>query len=106
MLEGFVQKSGKLDLPTLIQRLTEAPAKVLGLSKLGIGSISIGSNADLVLIDPESEWLVNASDFESKGKNTPLIGDVLKGRVKLTIANGNIVFDSEKRLQFDRNSFA
>lgn len=104
-LMGLVH-SGKLDLPTLIQRLTEAPAKVLGLSKLGIGSISIGSNADLVLIDPESEWLVNASDFESKGKNTPLIGDVLKGRVKLTIANGNIVFDSEKRLQFDRNSFA
>ena len=98
--------SGQLELHTLIHRLTLAPTQVLGLSNLGLGSISVGSIADVVLFDPELQWEVNPNDFLSKGKNTPLAGEILKGKVKLTIAKGRIVFDSENKMLDVRNSFA
>jgi dihydroorotase len=91
-LMGLVHQ-GLIDLPTLVHRLTAGPASVLGERYEELSTLRKGSPADLVLFDPDEEWVVDPSTFLSKGKNTPLDGETLKGRVKLTIAQGQIAYD-------------
>jgi dihydroorotase len=91
-LMGLVH-DGSIDLPTLVHRLTVGPASVIGERFAELATLAEGTPADLVLFDPDEEWQVDASAFASKGKNTPLDGEMLKGRVKLTIAGGEVVFD-------------
>ena len=91
-LMGLVH-DGSIDLPTLVHRLTVGPVSVIGDRFAELVTLAEGTPADLVLFDPNEEWQVDVSDFASKGKNTPLDGDTLKGRVKLTIAGGEVVFD-------------
>ena len=87
-------------LPTLIHRLTAGPAEVLGPEYLDLATLSRGTPADLVLIDPNEEWTVDSSEFASKGRNTPLDGTRLRGRVVATIAGGSLVYMSkELRIQ-------
>ncbi len=86
---------GRIGLPTLIERLTVGPARVLGPEYAPLASLAAGTSADLVLFDPQAEWIVDAGKFASKGKNTPLDGVKLRGRVFATIANGEIVYLSE-----------
>ena len=85
--------SGLVDLPTVIQRLTTGPAEVLGDRFAQIATLAYGSPADLVLFDPNEEWMVDPMTFRSKGKNTPLAGVTMRGKVKLTIARGQIAYD-------------
>ena len=66
------------------------PAKVLGIPK---GSLQIGRDADVVLIDPQAEYHVDAERFYSKSKNSPYGGRRLKGRVMMTILSGKIVYE-------------
>jgi len=88
-------ESGEIDLPTLIARLTLGPARVLGPSLPGklpkLGTLQSGAPADLVIFDPRRAWTVRAADFASKGKNTPLEGCGLRGRVLATLVGGRIV---------------
>ncbi len=91
-LMGLVH-GGALDLPTLVQRLTAGPASVLGEGYAGLATLRKGTPADVVLFDPDESWVVDAATFASKGKNTPLDGETLVGRVKLTVAGGAIAFD-------------
>jgi dihydroorotase len=73
----------------VIARLTEGPAKVLGRTP---ATLRPGARADIVIFDPEQSWMVDPQDFASKGKNTPLIGQQLKGQVMLTMFGGQIAF--------------
>lgn len=66
------------------------PAKVLGIPK---GSLQTGREADIVLIDPEAEYIVDVDRFYSKSKNSPYGGRRLKGRVMMTILSGKIVYE-------------
>ena len=92
--------SGRISLPTLVERLTAGPARILGMEYGPLGSLAPGTPADVVLFDPDLEWTVNASEFASKGKNTPLDGTNLRGRVLATVAVGKIIHQSEQlRLQ-------
>ena len=91
-LMGLVH-AGALDLRTLVHRLTAGPAAVLGDRFSELATLREGTPADLVLFDPGEEWTVDAASFASKGKNTPLDGQTLRGRVKLTIARGQIAYD-------------
>ena len=84
--------SGALTLPTLVDRLTAAPARFLGVD---LGTLRPGSSADVTLFDPNSEWVVDPASFASKGKNTPLAGATLKGRVAATIAAGSVVHEDQ-----------
>ena len=84
--------SGRMDLPALIERLTVGPARVLGAEYAPLASLAPGTPADLVLFDPQAEWTVDSGKFASKGKNTPLEGVTLRGRVSATIASGEIVY--------------
>ena len=84
---------GAIPLPVLIEKLTASPAEFLGRSDLG--TLRPGSPADVTIIDPEAEWVVDPSEFASKGKNTPLAGATLWGRVATTVFAGRVVY-SEK----------
>jgi dihydroorotase len=89
-LMGLVHRSD-LDLITLISKLTDGPAKIIGRDG-ELGTLAPGATADVTIFDPDSEWLVDTSTFASKGKNTPLAGSTLKGKVVATIARGQLVY--------------
>jgi dihydroorotase len=83
--------AGRLPLATLIAALTERPARTFGLAG---GTLAVGAPADVVVFDPEEEWTVDPADFTSKGRNTPLAGLRLRGRVRLTLLEGVVVYDA------------
>jgi dihydroorotase len=78
-----------LELVDLIASLTSRPAQAWNLP---YGSLAPGSAADVVVLDPDQAWVVDPERFLSKGKNTPLTGQTLRGLVLLTLAQGNIVY--------------
>lgn len=82
-------QSGDLPLKLLIRRLTVEPSNAFGLSS---GTLGAGAEADVCVFDPLAEWTVDPSDFASKGKNTPLAGRRLRGKVTATVFNGRIVY--------------
>ena len=86
---------GTFSLGTLIKSLTSAPVRAWDLDKRtglsGLGTLAPGAPADLVIFDPDMEWTVDVGDFRSKGKNTPLEGRTLKGKVLVTISEGEIM---------------
>ena len=90
-LMGLVHR-GKLDLVTLVSKLTHEPASFLRRSDLG--TLKPGAQADVVIFDPNAEWAVNPDEFVSKGKNTPLAGAVLRGKVIATVYGGVVVYSS------------
>jgi len=92
-LMGLVHR-GDISLVSLINKLTAAPANIIG-KKYGPGTLAIGSSADVTIFDPNLEWTVDTKDFASKGKNTPLAGDRLKGKVVATIYGGKVVYKDE-----------
>jgi dihydroorotase len=83
-----------LPLPALIEKLTVAPVRALGLDRhvQGLGTLSVGAPGDVALIDPEGEWTVEPERFASKGRNTPLAGRRLRGRVVATVYGGQVVY--------------
>ena len=90
---------GRIALPALIERMSAAPARVLGLE---LGSLKRGWPADLVFIAHDAEWTVDAGLFASKARNTPLDGVGLRGRVMATICAGRVVFDARAGLALPR----
>ena len=82
--------SGEVTLPLLIDKLTQAPARFLGRE---LGTLRPGAPADVVALDAGAEWVVDTAAFASKGKNTPLEGATLRGRVAATVYGGAVVYD-------------
>jgi dihydroorotase len=78
-----------ISINRLIEMFTIEPAKLL---KLDAGTLSIGAKADITLIDPNREWTVDTSTFESLSRNTPFHGWKLKGRAVRTIVGGEMVW--------------
>jgi dihydroorotase len=72
--------------------MTADPARVLGLEK---GTLQVGADADITIIDTAREWVVEADRFYSKSRNTPFDGWKMKGRAVKTIVGGRVVY-SEK----------
>ncbi len=87
--------SGKLPLITLIAKLTGEPARIIGDKYGKLGTLEIGTPADITIFDPTLEWVVDTGAFASKGKNTPLAGSVLKGKVMATISQGKLVYKDD-----------
>jgi dihydroorotase len=92
ILMGLVHR-GEIDLMMLMSKLTFEPAKVL--RKNDMGTLKVGAPADVIIFDPDAEWVVDPSAFASKGRNTPLAGCVLKGRVMSTIYGGEVVYKDD-----------
>ena len=82
--------TGALPLVTLIGALTERPAEAWHLQA---GTLRPGSLADLVIFDPDEVWKVEPEHFASLGRNTPLRGATLRGRVRQTWQGGRPVYD-------------
>jgi len=76
-------------LPQIVRLMSANPAKCLGISG---GKIAIGENADLTVVSLDEEWTVEPEKFLSKGRNTPLKGEKLAGRVKYTVADGTLIY--------------
>lgn len=81
---------GKLPLEVVVKAMTVNPANAYNLDA---GRIDIGKFANVTVVDPDLEWVVDPSRFYSKGKNTPFKGWRLKGRVIKTIYRGKVVYD-------------
>ncbi|MDO8692434.1 MAG: dihydroorotase [Dehalococcoidia bacterium] len=102
--------SGQMELSLVISKLTSGPASIIlgagsteqearpslashsPLLAPGAGSLLVGAPADIAIFDPERTWIVDPGRFASKGKNTPLAGITLKGRVVATVYNGSVVY--------------
>ncbi|MBN1485942.1 MAG: amidohydrolase family protein, partial [Chloroflexia bacterium] len=85
----FLSHRNIVDLSTAISALTCNPARILGLPQ---GTLQIGRPADIVIFDPEEEWTITTESLASKGKNTPLLGIKLRGRVRWTLLQGEVIW--------------
>lgn len=85
----YLYHTGKLNLLDIISLMSTNPAKILGISA---GSLSKGAAADVVIFDPDEEWVVDVNKLHGKSKNCPFKGKTLKGRVKYTVLGGKIVY--------------
>lgn len=85
--------SGLLTVEELVIKMSLNPARILGLNK---GSLHIGADADISVIDPELKETVNVKGFASKGQNSPYDGWELKGLPVLTLVGGTIVMKDRK----------
>jgi dihydroorotase len=86
----------KLPLARAIESLTTGPSRVLAGRSRRNGSVGLveGAPADLVVFDRSDSWLVTAEGLTSRGKNSPLIGRELPGRVLVTIAGGRLAYEA------------
>lgn len=92
VVHSWLVVPGIIDLPTLVDRMAVAPARVFGLSG---GTLRRGSVADITIFDPARQWTVDPARFRTKGRNTPYAGRTLTGRVACTIVDGTIVYESD-----------
>ena len=85
----YLVHTGKLSLIEAIKKLTYSPASILNIPNQG--SIEIGKEANMTVIDLNEEWVVDASKFKSKCRISPFDGYKLKGKPKMTIIKGKII---------------
>ena len=82
-------EKGVLTVMQMAEKMSYNPAKILGLDK---GSLAEGKIADVVIIDPNEEYVIDKNTFASKGRNTPFHGRTVRGKVKVTICDGKVVY--------------
>lgn len=75
----------------MAEKMSYNPARILHLDDKG--SLKKGKTADVVIIDPEEEYTIDVKQFVSKGKNSPFNGKKVKGKVKMTICSGTVVYE-------------
>lgn len=80
---------GYLTPTQMVEKMSYNPARILGIDR---GTLLEGKTADVVIFNPEKEYVINAEEFVSKGHNTPFHGRTVKGVVEYTIHHGKIVF--------------
>ncbi len=80
-----------LDLNSALERITCAPARIL---RIEAGTLGLGAAADVCLFEPDTEWVVESHALYSNGRNTPLDGRRVRGRVKQVLVDGRSVFEA------------
>jgi dihydroorotase len=85
---GLAQRLG---LAATLARITSEPARILGIEA---GRLVVGAPADLVLFDPRASVRITPAALKSQGKNTPFLGAELDGGVRLTLVEGNVVYEA------------
>jgi dihydroorotase len=85
-----------LPLEVIVRALTIDASRAIGLGRRiqGLGTLSVGTPGNVAILDPDAEWVVEPETFASKGKNTPLAGRKLRGRVLTTVFNGQVAYDA------------
>ena len=84
-------EEGYLTPYQMAEKMSYNPAKILGLDR---GVAEEGKPADLVVFDPQREYVINPADFYSKGKNTPFDGFEVSGEVIYTLVDGEVVYEA------------
>ena len=87
-ISELVQKN-VLDWPEFVRKICLNPAEILGIKK---GNLKTGADADLVIVSPDKEWIVEKSGFFSRSRNCAFLGRKLKGLVEYTIYAGKIAY--------------
>ena len=82
--------NGDMDWKTLIRAMSTRPAELLGLPG---GSLRPGAPADIIVIDPDTPWVLDPADLKSQCKNTPFDEARFSGRVMRTIVSGRTVYE-------------
>ncbi|MBM3250613.1 MAG: dihydroorotase [Candidatus Omnitrophica bacterium] len=82
-------QTGILDWNSLVEKISLNPARILGLKK---GTLSVGQDADIIVVSPEKEWVVKKEALLSKSRNSPFLGRTLKGVVEYTLCNGKVAY--------------
>ena len=77
----------------LIRKLPSTPADIFNLKS---GKLSLGSDADILIFNPNLEYLIDVSKFHSKSKNSPFDGWKVKGKVMHTLVQGKTVYSAIK----------
>lgn len=85
-----VVRGGTLTLEQLADKMSAAPARILGLEG---GAVEPGAPADLTVVDLNEAWTIDPAQFVSKGKNTPFAGREVYGKVRYTIVDGAIRYE-------------
>lgn len=83
-------QSKRLEWPALIDRMSCAPARVLGLDR---GTLRPGSMADVTIFDPAEKWVIDPGLFNSRSRNTPFAGWSVEGRVTQTVVGGQVMYN-------------
>lgn len=78
-------------LPEALARITRAPADVLGMAG---GDLAIGAVADVCVFDPQADWRLTPETLKSRGKNSPWLGYMMRGKVKSTLVAGRLVYQA------------
>ncbi|HVE82881.1 MAG TPA: dihydroorotase [Myxococcales bacterium] len=86
--------AGALSPSRAVALLTDGPARAFGLPG---GHLGKGAAADVTVIDPSAEWVVDAERFRSRCRNTPFHGRKVRGRVTHTVVGGRAVFEEAQR---------
>jgi dihydroorotase len=89
LLHDRLVRTGRIGLPTLIARMSHAPARLLNLPG---GALAPGSPADVTIVDPEREVTIDPRAFQSRSRNTPFAGLRTRGAPVMTIVGGRIVW--------------
>lgn len=90
ILDRFV-RTGILGMERMVEMFSRNPARILGLER---GTIAKGAVADITVLDPDREWVVKSTDFESRSRNTPFEGYKLRGAPAMTIVKGRVVWSA------------
>jgi dihydroorotase len=82
-------EAGVLSITALVEKMSLNPARILGIDR---GALEVGAVADITIIDTALEWVVETDKLASKSKNSPWLGEKMKGSAVYTIVGGKVVF--------------
>ena len=86
----YLVHTGKLTPYAMVERMSSRPAQIIGIDR---GSLAEGKIADITIIDPDREYVIDSEEFASLGKNTPFNGFKVRGKAITTIVGGEIVYE-------------
>jgi dihydroorotase len=78
--------SGRLTLRQLTEKMSAAPARLIGLPDRGV--IEEGAVADLTIVDITTPHVIDSKTFDSRGKSTPFEGKKTRGKIRMTLCAG------------------
>lgn len=84
-------KPGILTPMQMAEKMSYNPARIIGIDK---GTLLPGKIADITIIDPDAEYVINSERFASMGKNTPFNGRKVCGQVRYTLVNGRVIYSN------------
>lgn len=87
----YLVHTGKLTPYEMVERMSYKPAQIIGIDR---GSLAEGMAADITVIDPDAQYIIDVNEFASLGKNTPFNGCKVRGKVLKTIVAGRIVYEA------------